>query len=79
MIKRKEMDGNALMSKESSMSVFQDAGVGIGVVEALGWGLIFATLRETISESEGEEVAKVGGAGGELLMHITIEDKGATA
>ena len=61
------------------MSVLQDAGVGIGVVEALGWGLIFATLGETISESEGEEVAKVCGAGGELLMHIAIEDKGATA
>ena len=49
------------------------------MVETLGWGLIFATVRETISESEGEEVAKVGGAGSELLMHIAIEDKGATA
>ena len=61
------------------MSVLQDAGVGIGVVEALGWGLVFTTLRETICESEGEEVAIVRGAGGELLVHITIEDKGATA
>ena len=49
------------------------------MVETLGWGLIFATLRETISEGEGEEVAKVGGTGSELLMHIAIEDKGATA
>ena len=49
------------------------------MVEALGWGLVLATLRETISESEGEEVAKVGGAGGELFVHIAIEDKGATA
>ena len=49
------------------------------MVESLGWGLILTTLRETISESEGKEVAKVGGAGGELLMHIAIEDKGATA
>ena len=49
------------------------------MVETLGWRLVFATLRETISESEGEEVAKVGGAGSELLVHITIEDKGATA
>ena len=73
------MDGNALMSKESSMSVFQNAGVGIGVVETLGWGLIFATLRKTIREGEGEEVAVVRGAGGELLVHIAIEDKGATA
>ena len=49
------------------------------MVETLGWGLVLATLRETISESEGEEVAKVGGAGGKPLVHITIEDKGATA
>ena len=49
------------------------------MIEALGWGLVFATLRETISESEGEEVAIVRGTGSELLMHITIEDKGATA
>ena len=49
------------------------------MVETLGWGLIFATLRETISESEGEEVAIVCRAGGELLVHISIEDKGATA
>lgn len=63
----------------TKQSVFQNAGVGIGVVETLSWGLVFATLRETISESEGEEVAIVGGAGGELLVHIAIEDKGATA
>jgi len=63
----------------TKQSVFQNAGVGIGVVETLGWGLVFATLRETISESEGKEVAIVRGAGSELLMHIAIEDKGATA
>ena len=68
-----------LRGKIHSISVFQNAGVGIGVVEALGWRLVFATLRETISESEGEEVAKVGGTGGELLAHIAIEDKCATA
>ncbi len=49
------------------------------MIETLGWGLILATVRETISKSEGEEVAKVCGAGGELLVHIAIEDKGATA
>ena len=59
--------------------VLQDARIGIGVVETLGWGLIFATLRKTISESEGEEIAIVRGAGGELLVHNTIKDKGATA
>lgn len=59
--------------------VLQDAGIGIGMLDALGWGLILATLGETICESEGEEVAKVRGAGGELLVHITIEDKGAIA
>ena len=42
--------------------VFQDAGVGIGMLDALCWGLILATLRKTISESEGEEVAIVRGA-----------------
>ena len=68
-----------MRGKNHSISVFQNARVGIGVVESLGWGLILTTLRETISESEGEEVAKVGGAGGELLVHIAIEDKGATA
>ena len=59
--------------------VFQDARIGIGMLDALGWGLILATLGETISESEGEEVAKVRGAGGELLVHIAIEDDGAIA
>lgn len=49
------------------------------MVETLGWRLILTTLRETISESEGEEVAKVGGTGGELLVHVAIEDNGATA
>ena len=57
--------------------VLQDARIGIGMLDALCWGLILATLRKTICESEGEEVAKVRGAGGELLVHIAIEDKGA--
>lgn len=59
--------------------VLQDARIGIGMLDALGWRLILATLRKTISESEGEEIAIVRGAGGELLVHIAIEDKGATA
>ena len=59
--------------------VFQDARIGIGMLDALGRGLILATLRKTIREGEGEEVSIVSGAGGELLVHIAIEDDGAIA
>lgn len=59
--------------------VFQDARIGIGMLDALGSGLILATLRKTISEGECEEIAIVSGAGSELFVHIAIEDKGATA